>query len=172
MTNPASDGGVFWACGAYLAGITVAAQIMFWRFFLILFVADFAITFLFAMFHLTIGTLCCGILPLRIGRWLPQLYFWGGWAAFCSELTHMATAGASVTHPWVYWTWAFFASYAPIAWLSQKELQCAETAAEANCTRNIGCLWSFAAVVCFLTFAFWRGGEQVAYGWITEWLKR
>ena len=153
---------------------------MFWKFFLLLLVADFTVTFLFSLVLVVAATplalLAAAtknhprlsfavVLPFGLLLGAVQLYFWGGWAAFCSEMAHRFSAHPSVSHHWLYWLWAFFAAYSPLAWLTYKESQAAKSNTEANRTQNTGCLWSLAAIIAFVVFAFWRDGAQIAYGW-------
>lgn len=153
---------------------------MFWKFFLLLLAADFAVTLLFSIVYVvatTAGALLAAatkhhprlsiavVLAFGLFHRAVQLYFWGGWAAFCSEMTHKFSTHPSVSHHWLYWLWAFFAAYSPLAWITHRASEAADSTTEVERTRNWGFLWCLAAIVGFLVFAFWRDGAQIVYGW-------
>jgi hypothetical protein len=145
---------------------------MFWTFILILFVADWLVIFAFSVVlavvafpfsllasatknHPRLLALLSVPAALVIGG--AQLYFWGGWAAFCSAIAHRFSAHPTVSHHWLYWLLSFTSVFSPIAWLSYKE---------GPHTAKTGCVWNLITVAAFIVFALWRDGVKWAYGWL------
>src|SRR5262245_9937381 len=119
---------------------------MFWRFFIKLLVANFLVVLIFS-FVLVVGVvLPFGLalaatekhpilkrllaLPLTTIPGVLQLYFWGGWSAFCVALAHKYTSAQMSSWHWVYWLVALASCISPLAWLTQQESIGAKSSSE------------------------------------------
>jgi hypothetical protein len=158
-----------------------SATAMFWTFFFTLLAADFIVVFAFSALLLVVVApfswlvsplknhprlAACVAVPSALLIGAVQLYFWCGWAAFCSEIAHRFSAVPTVSHRWLYWLLAFLSACYPLTRLNYREarLTCTSYADRIHKTK-VGCLWTLVPLVSFLGFALWRDAIKLAFGW-------
>lgn len=104
------------------------------------------------------------MIPLFVLAAAFQIYFWGGWSAFCVSVAYHFTSKPEVTWDWLYFVTGFSWSTSLIGWLSHKE----RMVSPAEEQRSIACgtMWySNVAIATYIVFAIWPHLTNVPYGW-------
>jgi len=147
----------------------------FIKFFFLLLIAGLPAIFLFsfgviaflaplALFAKSEKPPVVAMVPFMILAGAFQIYFWGGWSAFCVAVAYNFTSKPEVTWDWLYFVTGFFQSTALIEWLSYKE-RMVRTAEDQRSIQS-GTMWySLVAIAAYIVFAIWPHLMNAPYGW-------
>ena len=152
---------------------------MYWSFLFSLFVGAFVTPTLFSF---VVGPLL-GLLVLtsrdRMSilsyvviavSFVAQVYFWVGWASYCTFITVLATADSSVTFVWLYYVTAFIFLVMPIGYLRTQEERGAQDEAEIRRIGRGSNLYDVLTIVAFIAFCLFPSAMAVPYGWFLRFL--
>ena len=106
--------------------------------------------------------------PSAVLMFLVQMYFWVGWAAYCSALTVVLASDPTVSEHWPYYVIGFFFLNAPIAYLAAKELGSAQSHVEASRTLKGTALYNTAVRGAFIVFCLYPPVMAIPYGSLLE----
>jgi hypothetical protein len=151
-------------------------DIMFWRFLLKMFIADFACMFVFAFALMAVlapfalvarqeSPAKILVIPMAVIAGAFQVYFWGLWAAFCSATAAKYSAMAEVSHHWLYYVAGFMFCTGPLGYMAHKETQMAQSYDEVRGIQRGTSLYSLIAVVAFIVFCIRPSLHAWPYSW-------
>ena len=99
---------------------------------------------------------------------IVQAYYWGMWAAYCSNLALSYSEQPEINYKWVCYIVGLLFCLAPISWLTYKEKSSAESTDRQNKIQKGANLYSVITLLAFVVFSIWPQFMNLLYGWFTR----
>ncbi len=99
-----------------------------------------------------------------------QVYFWGGWSAYCAAQATVHVVAPDVSQSWLYYGVAFLAVIGPLEYMAYREKASAKSLEEAHAIQAGTRFYRWLVMIAYVLFCIWPISVVWLYGWLLVWL--